>query len=97
MILKLIVLTQTYKARNEISPYLFHLSPVIHIINFDHLFYCLYLKHWFFFSLLPAPSAPVWDRDEERAREKASKPSTALASATRSAPPYGQRKSWIPR
>ena len=49
------------------------------------------------FSLLPAPSAPVWDRDEERAREKASKPSTALASATRSAPPYGQRKSWIPR
>ena len=38
MILKLIVLTQTYKARNEISPYLFHLSPVIHIINFDHFF-----------------------------------------------------------
>jgi len=50
-------------------------------------------------SLLPAPSAPVWDRDEERAREKASKPSTALihGGATKSAPPYGQRKSWIPR
>merc|ERR1712223_811256 len=48
-------------------------------------------------SLLPAPSAPVWDRDEERARAKISKPSTALVSATRTAPPYGQRKSWIPR
>ena len=46
---------------------------------------------------MPAPSAPVWDRDEERAKEKASKPSTALVSATRTAPPYGQRKSWIPR
>ena len=46
-------------------------------------------------SLLPAPSAPVWDRDEERA--KISKPSTALVSASRTAPPYGQRKSWIPR
>merc|ERR1712223_1474371 len=48
-------------------------------------------------SLLPAPSAPVWDRDEERARAKISKPSTALVSASRTAPPYGQRKSWIPR
>ena len=65
-----------------------HLSPVV--CNFDQF---LQIS----FSLLPAPSAPVWDRDEERAREKASKPSTALASATRSAPPYGQRKSWIPR
>jgi len=46
-------------------------------------------------SILPAPSAPVWDRDEERAREK--KPSTALVSAVQTAPPYGQRKSWIPR
>ena len=34
--MKRIVLTQAYKARNEISPYLFHLSPVI--INFDQFF-----------------------------------------------------------
>ena len=51
----------------------------------------------FIFSILPAPTAPAWDRDEERAKEKASKPSTALVSATKTAPPYGQRKGWIPR
>ena len=48
-------------------------------------------------SFLPAPSAPTWDRDEERAKEKASRPSTAVVSATKTAPPYGQRKGWIPR
>ena len=36
LILKQIVLTQTYKARNKMSSYLFHLSPVI--INFDQFF-----------------------------------------------------------
>ena len=54
-------------------------------------------KNTSLFSLLPTPSAPAWDRDEERAREKANKPSTALVSAERTAPPYGQRKAWIPR
>jgi len=48
-------------------------------------------------SFLPAPSAPAWDRDEERAKERASKPVTALVSAQKTAPPYGQRKGWIPR
>ena len=49
-------------------------------------------------SILPAPSAPVWDRDEERAKEaQAAKPSTALVSAIKTAPPYGQRKGFIPR
>lgn len=46
---------------------------------------------------MPAPTAPAWDRDEERAKEKASRPSTALVSAVRTAPPYGQRRGWIPR
>jgi len=32
-------------------------------------------------SFLPAPTAPAWDRDEERAKERASKPVTALVSA----------------
>uniref|UniRef100_A0A1B6EKJ9 SKI-interacting protein SKIP SNW domain-containing protein n=2 Tax=Proconiini TaxID=565685 RepID=A0A1B6EKJ9_9HEMI len=45
-------------------------------------------------SILPAPSQPVWDRDDERAK---SRPITALVSASPTAPPYGQRRGWIPR
>uniref|UniRef100_A0A2M4A9V5 Putative mrna splicing factor/ chromatin binding snw family nuclear protein n=1 Tax=Anopheles triannulatus TaxID=58253 RepID=A0A2M4A9V5_9DIPT len=46
-------------------------------------------------SVLPAPTNPVWDRDDER---KMKTPSMgALVSAKVAAPPYGQRKGWIPR
>lgn len=46
-------------------------------------------------TVLPAPSNPVWDRDDER---KMKTPSMgALVSAKVAAPPYGQRKGWIPR
>ncbi|XP_069677577.1 puff-specific protein Bx42 isoform X1 [Periplaneta americana] len=46
-------------------------------------------------SLLPAPTQPVWDRDEERA--KVSLPSSSLVVASPTAPPYGQRRGWVPR
>jgi len=46
-------------------------------------------------SLLPAPTQPVWDRDEERA--KARVPSSSLVVASPTAPPYGQRRGWVPR
>lgn len=36
----------------------------------------------------------MWDRDEERAKVR---PITALISAAPTAPPYGQRRGWIPR
>ena len=48
-------------------------------------------------SLLPAPSQSAWDRDEARAKLELASPSTALVSASRTAPPYGKRKGWIPR
>ncbi len=63
-------------------------------------------------SLLPAPSQLSWDRDEEREKEarggdgdgdgdgeSASKESDdrRLASVERTAPPYGNRKGFIPR
>jgi len=58
-----------------------------------------------FSSFLPAPTQPVWDRDEERRKlqsenssENASRSdSRALVSAHRTAPPYGKRRGWIPR
>ncbi|KAK3922446.1 Puff-specific protein Bx42 [Frankliniella fusca] len=46
-------------------------------------------------SLLPAPSQPVWDRDD--ARQKPAPAAGALVSAQWTAPPYGQRRGWIPR
>ena len=46
-------------------------------------------------SLLPAPSQQSWDRDEARAKQETT--STALVSASRTAPPYGKRKGWVPR
>lgn len=51
----------------------------------------------FLFSLLPAPSQPTWDRDEERAKLAAQTPSKEIVSASKTAPPYGKRKGWIPR
>ena len=52
-------------------------------------------------SLLPAPSQNSWDRDEARAKQAGegggSSSSTSLVSASRTAPPYGKRKGWIPR
>ncbi|RZF37402.1 hypothetical protein LSTR_LSTR011679 [Laodelphax striatellus] len=45
-------------------------------------------------SLLPAPTQPVWDRDEERS--KTALPTT-LVVASPTAPPYGQRRGWVPR
>uniref|UniRef100_A0A1Q3F5Y6 Putative mrna splicing factor/ chromatin binding snw family nuclear protein n=1 Tax=Culex tarsalis TaxID=7177 RepID=A0A1Q3F5Y6_CULTA len=51
-------------------------------------------------SILPAPSNPIWDREDER-RHKASSSSGsnlgALVSAKIASPPYGQRKGWVPR
>lgn len=47
-------------------------------------------------SLLPAPVQPVWDRDEERAKLQENK-TTTLVSAQSIAPPYGQRRGWVPR
>lgn len=51
-------------------------------------------------SLLPAPSQPSWDRDEERAKEKAEaelSDSKQVATFEKSCPPYGKRKGFIPR
>jgi len=56
-------------------------------------------------SFLPAPTQPIWDRDEERQKLNAQElggnghtsDSRALVSAQRTAPPYGKRKGWIPR
>ncbi|KAL1124649.1 hypothetical protein AAG570_001273, partial [Ranatra chinensis] len=49
-------------------------------------------------SLLPAPSQPVWDREEERNSGKGWPPSSsALVLTAPTAPPYGQRRGWVPR
>ena len=49
-------------------------------------------------SLLPAPTNSVWDReDERRTAAKGAPEMGALVSAKIAAPPYGQRKAWIPR
>ncbi|KAL3279917.1 hypothetical protein HHI36_017424 [Cryptolaemus montrouzieri] len=48
-------------------------------------------------SLLPAPVQPVWDRDDDRKQKLAQRSSTALVSAQSIAPPYGQRRGWVPR
>jgi len=46
-------------------------------------------------SLLPAPTQQTWDRDEARSKQEVT--STSIVSASRTAPPYGKRKGWIPR
>lgn len=48
-------------------------------------------------SILPAPIQPVWDRDDERRKKAASVKTTALVSAQSIAPPYSQRRGWVPR
>lgn len=48
-------------------------------------------------DILPGPVQPIWDRDDERKKRAALKPSTALVSAQAIAPPYGQRRGWVPR
>lgn len=44
-------------------------------------------------SLLPAPSNSIWDRDSEKRPSK----SFSVVQVKVSAPPYGQRRGWIPR
>lgn len=49
-------------------------------------------------SLLPAPTNSVWDREDERRMAAKGAPAMgALVTAKIAAPPYGQRKGWIPR
>ncbi|XP_008554939.1 puff-specific protein Bx42 [Microplitis demolitor] len=49
-------------------------------------------------SFLPAPSQVTWDRsDEAREQKLRQRPVSALVKAFVTAPPYGQRKGWIPR
>lgn len=49
-------------------------------------------------SILPAPTNIIWDREDEREMLAAGAPSMgALVSAQVAAPPYGQRKGWVPR
>lgn len=48
-------------------------------------------------TILPAPIQPVWDRDDERRKKAASMKPTALVSAQSIAPPYSQRRGWVPR
>lgn len=49
-------------------------------------------------SLLPAPTNSVWDReDEHRMAARGAPAMGALVSAKVAAPPYGQRRGWIPR
>uniref|UniRef100_A0A0A9WFY9 SNW domain-containing protein 1 n=1 Tax=Lygus hesperus TaxID=30085 RepID=A0A0A9WFY9_LYGHE len=48
-------------------------------------------------TLLPAPSQPVWDREDEAAKQSWPPPSSALVSTAPTAPPYGQRRGWAPR
>lgn len=50
------------------------------------------------YSLLPAPSQVVWDREDEAREQKLrQRPVSALVKAVVTAPPYGQRKGWVPR
>lgn len=52
----------------------------------------------FFYSILPQPTQVVWDReDEAREAKLRQRPVSALVKAVISAPPYGQRKGWVPR
>ncbi|XP_017064052.1 puff-specific protein Bx42 [Drosophila eugracilis] len=49
-------------------------------------------------SLLPTPTNAVWDREDERRLAARGAPKIgALVSAKIAAPPYGQRKDWVPR
>ncbi|XP_071449895.1 puff-specific protein Bx42 [Hetaerina americana] len=46
-------------------------------------------------SLLPAPTQPIWDRDEER--NKLRQTVTAVVPVNNHIPPYGHRGGWVPR
>ncbi|GLV43750.1 Bx42 [Carabus blaptoides fortunei] len=48
-------------------------------------------------SILPAPTQPIWDRDDERRQQASQKQGSSLVLAQPIAPPYGQRRGWIPR
>lgn len=49
-------------------------------------------------SLLPAPTQVVWDREDEAREQKLrQRPVSALVKAVVTAPPYGQRRGWVPR
>lgn len=48
-------------------------------------------------SALPPPVNPTWDESDEYRSLKNAPTIGALVSAKVSAPPYGQRKGWIPR
>lgn len=51
-------------------------------------------------SILPAPTNQIWDREDEKIAMMGLTNITIggpLASAKFSAPPYGQRRGWIPR
>lgn len=40
----------------------------------------------------------VWDREDEiREQKLRQRPASALVKAVVTAPPYGQRKGWVPR
>lgn len=47
--------------------------------------------------ILPPPIQSVWDRDDERRQKALLNQPTALVSAQTIAPPYGQRRGWVPR
>jgi len=48
--------------------------------------------------LLPAPTQVIWDREDEAREQKLrQRPVSALVKAVVTAPPYGQRRGWIPR
>lgn len=56
------------------------------------------LLSFFSFSILPPPTQVVWDKeDEAREAKLRERPVSALVKAVVSAPPYGQRKGWVPR
>ncbi|KAL7297953.1 puff-specific protein Bx42 [Trichogramma pretiosum] len=49
-------------------------------------------------SFLPPPTQVTWDKDDEAREAKLrQRPVSALVKACISAPPYGERKNWIPR
>lgn len=48
-------------------------------------------------SALPPPVNLTWDNDDERKLLRGAPTIGALVSAKIAAPPYGERKGWIPR
>lgn len=51
-----------------------------------------------YFSILPPPTQTIWDRDDERREQQITiAAQKQLVIAQPIAPPYGQRRGWIPR